>query len=100
MNCDIADVIPTSLVLPWEPNHDEESMLARLPDQLFGRVFQLLGTLDIFKMTLVCKRWRRLINDDWVELKKAEHAITTHLIRLTDWVNPPSSFVKILLNLI
>lgn len=87
--------MPTSLVLPSEAEHDEESMLARLPDQLFGRVFSFLETLDIFRMTLVCKKWNRLIDDNVAELKRAEHSITTHLIRFTEWMDPASELVKL-----
>jgi len=100
LNCDIDDVKTKSPVIPWKPEHEEESVLAKLPNELFGRIFPLLETLDIFRMTLVCKRWKRLVYDNSMELKKAEYAVTTHLITFTEWMDASSMLVKLSLNLI
>lgn len=94
MNCDISKVRPTPLVLPWKTDSDEESPLVKLPDDVFGRIISQLDTIDVFRMTLVCRSWKSLIHNNTKHLKRAEHAVTTHMITFTDWMDPASTFAS------
>lgn len=85
-------------MLPLKSDDDEESMLAKLPDDIFRRVFLSLNTLETFRLTLVCKRWKSLIYNSRGHLKKAEHAVTTHIITFNDWMDPASILTKHLKN--
>lgn len=98
MNCDVSEVRPVCHVLPWKADNEEESPLAKLPDEIFSRFLSGLDTIDIFRMTLVCRKWKSLIYDNSRQLKRAEHAVTTHLITFTDWMDPPSTCAKQLTN--
>jgi len=100
LNCDISEVRPKSVILPWKPDNNEESMLAKLPDEIFARTFQFLDALDIFRMSLACRKWKSLIHNNAQHLKRAEHAATTHIITFTDWMDPASTLAKLSKNLI
>eukprot|EP00210_Caulerpa_lentillifera_P007973 g7612.t1 len=90
LNCDISDIQPISPLIPFDSNNEEESILADLPEDIFGRITQFLNTVDSFTMTLVCKRWKNLVYSNTSLLKSAEHAPTTHLITSTDSMDPTS----------
>jgi len=65
-------------------------MLADLPDAIFLNIVSRLDTLDVFRITLVCKRWKEVMCNNPRDLKRAEHAKTTHLLTFTDWMDPSS----------
>jgi len=86
--------VPKSPVLPLEPGYDPRFILAALPDEILVKAMSHLDSLDFFNMTRVCKKWKSLVYDNCAELKRAEHAVTTHLVTFTDWMNPSSVFKK------
>jgi len=77
-------------VLPFNSNGHEESKLTDLPTTIFLKIMNRLETLDIFRVTLVCKKWKNEIYHNSRDIKRAEHAMTTHLITFTDWMDPES----------
>lgn len=81
-------------------DHGDESMSARLPDEIFERILPNLDTLDIFRMTLVCRHWKYMMHNNARHLKRAEHAVTTHLITFTEWMDPASTSVALPLDLL
>lgn len=86
--------MPLCLVLPLAFDGNEESKLADLPDGLFLKIVDRLDTLDVFRVTLVCKKWKNVIYNNPRNLRRAEHAKTTHLITFRDWVDPESMCLK------
>lgn len=90
LGCTIEEVRPLSPVLPLPPDYGMESKLLALEDEILLKVMKHLDVVDIFRFTQVCKRWRGLVYNYPEELTRAEHAITTHLITFTDWMDPNS----------
>lgn len=77
-----------------EPGYDPKFTLAALPDEILAKTMRYLDSLDVFKMTLVCKRWKDLVYNYGAELKRAEHAMTAHMVNFTYWMDPPSMLKK------
>jgi len=63
-----------------------------MPDAIFLDIMNRLDTWDVFKVTLVCKRWKNVVYDNPKDLKRFEHAKTTHLIIFTEWMDPASKY--------
>lgn len=92
MNCALSEVKHKCLVLPLDLGYDPRSILAALPEEVFLKTMRYLETLDLFHMTLVCKRWKSLVYNNRTEMKRVEHSLSLHLITFTDWMVPASTF--------
>eukprot|EP00210_Caulerpa_lentillifera_P006339 g6055.t1 len=95
LGCNVDKIKAPSPVVPLDPDTKEESMLLALEDEILLKVLQHLDTIDIFRLTLVCKKWKSLVYNYPSELKRAEHAITTHLITFTDWMDVSKSVSRV-----
>jgi len=58
-----------------------------------------LDTLDVFRITLVCKQWKNVVHNNPRDLQRAEHAKTTHLITFTEWMDPTSRSESVLVEI-
>eukprot|EP00210_Caulerpa_lentillifera_P007985 g7624.t1 len=85
LNCDISDVQRTCSVHALEPGSGAEFRLADLPNDVFLKIMHRLNTVDIFRMTLVCRKWKQLVYNNSDALKRAEHALSTHVITFPGW---------------
>eukprot|EP00210_Caulerpa_lentillifera_P007621 g7279.t1 len=88
LNCHVSEVRPVSPVLPLKPGNDMESKFPNLPQNIFINIMKRLEIVDVFRLTLVCKKWREAVYSNPKEFNKAEYAFTTHMITFTDWMDP------------
>eukprot|EP00210_Caulerpa_lentillifera_P008082 g7717.t1 len=89
LNCDISEVRPTVPVHPLNYN-EAESKLCQLPDDVFLNILARLESIEVYRTTLVCKKWRQFVCRYSSAFKRIEYAPTTHLITFTEWMNPSS----------
>lgn len=93
LNCAVSEVVPSSLVRPLRPPAlCGESELAALPDSVFIKIMNQLDTLDLFRATLVCRRWKNVIFNNGRDIRRIEHAKTTHLITFFTQMDPEDAF--------
>eukprot|EP00210_Caulerpa_lentillifera_P007628 g7285.t1 len=66
LNCKVSEVRPTLYpVLPLTPEDNKESALLSLPYDIFIKIMNRLDTIDTFRLTLVCKKWRSAVYDNF-----------------------------------
>eukprot|EP00210_Caulerpa_lentillifera_P006377 g6092.t1 len=87
LGCTVQEVRAPSPILPLDTDKNKESVLLRLDNEILVQVLQHLDTIDVFRLTLVCKKFKSLVYNYPKELRRVEHVITTHLITFTDWMD-------------
>lgn len=85
----MSEVRPKVEVLPLA-EVERDSELCSLPDDVVARIVGHLETIEIFRVSQVCRNWRHLVFNDASLLTRAEHSLTTHLLTFTEWMDPSS----------
>eukprot|EP00210_Caulerpa_lentillifera_P008142 g7776.t1 len=91
LNCHVSEIRPVCPVLPLKPGNDVESKFPDLPQNIFIDIMKRLEIVDVFRLTLVCKKWRDAVHSNPKQLNKAEYAFTTHMITFTGWMDPSNN---------
>eukprot|EP00210_Caulerpa_lentillifera_P007619 g7277.t1 len=88
LNCHVSEIRPVCPILPLKPGNDMESKFPDLSQNIFINIMKRLEIIDVFRLTLVCKKWREAVYSNPKKFNKAEYAFTTHMITFTDWMDP------------
>eukprot|EP00210_Caulerpa_lentillifera_P006458 g6170.t1 len=87
LGCDVSEVRPTIPVLPLRGNEGEFRMFD-MSDDILLNIMTRLESIDIFRMTLVCKCWRQFALKYATAMTRAECSITTYLLSYKKWMDP------------
>jgi len=87
LGCSISEVMPFHQT-PESVKGSEimTSKFSDLPFDLFCKITQKLGLIDLHQLHCVCKKWRYLVFEILKEVQKIEYHFPTHLLRFRRWI--------------
>jgi len=75
-------------------------MMSSLPDDVVTNIMARLETIEVFQLTQVSKKLREIVCRNAHVLTRAEHALTTHLLAFTNWMDPSSTHLSVVFEML